>query len=115
MLCLIHHILDDFLFAQIDYDSCLNSLTNAEECCDDNAIPLKKTKREGPAQILDFTGITLNTLQLAVSLPHDKVTKYRDEVKGQLLSKSVRLRHMQRVVGMLNFACKVVPGGRAFL
>ena len=68
----------------------------------------------GPEQSLPFVGIQLDTNDMTASLPLDKVVKFGDAISSFLNSKSVSLRQIQSLSGMLNFACSVIAPARAF-
>lgn len=111
------HVLDDFLFIHKLQAGCQDALSKFQALCEDLGIPLAPDKTIGPLQILIFLGIELDTINFFSRLPEDKVKKCRQEIV-QLLStkvKSVRLKQLQSVIGLLNFACRVVIPGRAFL
>lgn len=110
-----HHILDDFLLISPNEEKSDKNLEQTETCCDKNGIPLKAKKTVKTKIRLDFTGITLDTSTLTVSLPDDKLEKCSQGIDELLNAKSVRLRKLLSILGMLNFACTVITPGRAFL
>ena len=82
-----------------------------EEC----RILIAPEKREGPDQKLAFLGITLDvTLSLAV-LPDDKLSRCRELLREAMTRKTMTLKALQSLFGHLNFACRVMVPGRAFL
>lgn len=78
-------------------------------------IPLAKDKTEGPTTCLTFAGIELDTVAMEARLPKDKKTKALDHIQAIMYRKSTTLRDLQSIIGLLNFACRVVWPGRAFL
>ena len=108
------HILDDFLFISPDYHKCQGALHTFQSICRDIGVPLAPEKTEGPAQSLAFAGIHLNTVEMYASLPMDKVQKFISYIDLALPKRSVTLREMQSLTGMLNFACQIMPPARAF-
>ena len=77
-------------------------------------IPLALEKEEGPATMLDFLGITLDTVQMEAWLPDDKLSRIRNDIRAWLGRKTVTKREILSLVGMLQHAGKVVRGGRTF-
>ena len=67
------HILDDFLFISPTHLGCQQALHIFTTICQDIGVPLAPDKTVGPAMILDFAGIRLNTIDMYASLPPDKV------------------------------------------
>ena len=78
-------------------------------------IPLAPGKTIGPSQVLELLGIELDSNTMEARLPKDKVEKVRQELNTWLNRKSATLQELQSLIGLLNFACKVVPPGRPFL
>ena len=48
-------------------------------------------------------------------LPPDKLNRLSIELDAWHIKKSATLQELQSLIGTLNFACKVIPPGRAFL
>jgi hypothetical protein len=48
-------------------------------------------------------------------LPTDKILKTRSILSEFLCRRKATLKEVQSLIGLLNFACTVVPPGRAFL
>ena len=69
----------------------------------------------GPDRALQFAGITLDTELMEVRLPEEKLDKCLSQLSYFCSRKSVTLKELQALIGLLNFACCVVVPGRAFL
>ena len=108
------HILDDFLFIAPTYSKCLRALELFVSICKDIGVPLAPDKTVGPSKILDFAGIRLDTIDMAASLPPDKVSKFTSAIDSMIPARSVKLKQIQSLAGMLNFACGVIAPARAF-
>ena len=111
---IVLHILDDFLIIAPTYSSCLSTLNLFISICQDIGVPLAPDKTVGPSQVLEFAGIRLDTVQMVASLPPDKIDKFSSAIQNMLESKSVQLKQIQSLAGMLNFACGVIAPARAF-
>ena len=72
-------------------------------------------KPVGPATCLQFAGITLDTVNMHARLPEDKLARCRGLLTEFYNKRSVTLKELQSLIGLLNFACSVVLPGRAFL
>ncbi len=115
------HILDDFLLIEPKADTvpheipCQQSLSAMMLTFKNLNIPIAPGKTQGPTQVLEFMGITLDTLRMEARLPADKIDRLK-EIFAQFESRhSCTLKQLQSLIGTLNFACKVVPPGRPFL
>ena len=64
---------------------------------------------------LQFAGITLDSVRLEARLPEEKLQKCRNLLTDFLSRRSVCLKELQSLIGLLNFTCLVVVPGRAFL
>jgi hypothetical protein len=83
--------------------------------CEVLGVPIKSEKTEGPATSLVFLGIELDTCLMEARLPQDKIEKIKIALKSVQKCKKIKLRDLQSLIGLLNFACYVVVPGRAFL
>ena len=68
-----------------------------------------------PTTCMTFLGIEVNTLTLTISIPADKLQEIL-EVLAQWNDKvEASLKQVQKLAGLLNFACKCVRSGRIYL
>ena len=107
--------LDDFLLGAASKLIGQNDLENFISMCTDIGIPIAEEKTFNPSRVMTFLGIEIDTQQRQVRLPDEKVHQCVQEIKGLIGCKKVRLRKLQSVIGLLNFACQVILPGRAFL
>ncbi|KAM4028647.1 uncharacterized protein ACNLHF_023941 [Anomaloglossus baeobatrachus] len=110
----IIHYLDDFLFVAQDSSRCSYLLNSFCSLMQRFGVPLSSEKTVGPARCLTFLGIELDSVQMVFCLPPDKISKLLGLVKGFLAVSKVTLKQMQSLLGMLVFACRVMPMGRVF-
>ena len=111
----ISHVLDDSIFVASTAKTYEEGLQCFMEICDDLGIPIAHHKTMGPERVLPFLGITLDTIKMEARLPQDKLDKCIGLITEMIRKKSVRLRELQSLLGLLNFCCSVVLPGRAFL
>ena len=111
----IIHLLDDFLIAAPSVHQCRINLNAFLSLCDYLGVPIAPEKTLGPFRVLSFAGIELDTMRMEARLPDDKLEKCRTLISTFLRRKKVKLRELQSLIGLLNFACSVVVPGRAFL
>ena len=109
------HILDDFLFIAQTKEQCERDLANFISLCNYLGVPLAPEKTVGPDQVLQFAGITLDSVRMEARLPDEKLQKCRNLLIDFLSRRSVCLKELQSLIGLLNFTCLVVVPGRAFL
>ena len=111
----ILHYLDDFLFVESSQTSKVgNTLKLFQEVCNKIGIPLASDKTTLPTTLLMFLGIDIDTQNLIMRLPNEKLVKLSQKIRDTLDSSKITLKDMQSLLGLLNFACKVVAPGRTF-
>ena len=69
----------------------------------------------GPAVVIPLLGIELDSQQMVVRLPQEKLLKLRTLVAKWRKRKCCTKRELQSLAGHLSHACKVVRLGRRFL
>ena len=109
------HILDDFLFIAKTKEQCARDLQNFILMCDYLRVPLASEKTVGSDTVLQFAGITLDSVLFEARLPEDKLAKCRVMLHNFYTRRTVTLKELQSLIGLLNFACTVVAPGRVFL
>ena len=108
------HVLDDFLFLARSKRECQQYLSSFLNLCSSLGVPIAPEKTKGPARVLDFVGLELNSIEMSVKLPSEKIIKYLSSINQALSSKSISKRDIQVLAGQLNFASSVVMAGKAF-
>ena len=73
----IHYLDDYLLFSRLSSKECADALSLALQLCKCLGIPVSAHKLEGPATILTFRGILLDTLKLEMRLPDDKLYRLK--------------------------------------
>ncbi|XP_043910247.1 uncharacterized protein LOC122787541 [Protopterus annectens] len=110
------HYLDDFLFiGKEDTGECQQALDTFQQVCRELGVPLARDKTEGPTNRLAFLGIEIDSFNGQCRLPIDKVQKLRLLLSQVLTQNKITLKQLQELVGLMNFACKVIPVGRSFM
>ena len=112
----ISHILDDFIILGPPASSIADLALEAFLLfCRDCGIPIKSSKTVLPSTCVVVHGIEVDTVNMQARLPEDKLTKARSLLVAFSRRRRVRSRDLQSLLGFLNFACKVILPGRAFL
>ena len=109
------HVLDDFLFIASSYDRCMQDLKDFLSMCQYAHIPIANDKTIGPAEVLEFLGITIHIPLQCTQLPANKVSRCIALLESALTKRKLSLLEIQQLLGHLNFACKAVVPGRPFL
>ena len=118
---LIVHYMDDFLFVAGNGEersqslSCQMLVERFESICKKFGVPLAADKAAGPATVLVFLGLEIDTVNQTVSIPEDKLKSVIEKVRGASEASALTLRALQSVIGSLAFVCRAISPGRAFL
>ena len=110
----VTHYLDDFVFIAPTKGACQEHLSNFTAACGELGVPIAGKKTEGPAQVLSYLGLVIDTVSCQVKVPADKVSKITRQVEGILGKTKATLVQIQSLIGSLNFLCRAVAPGRAF-
>ncbi len=78
-------------------------------------MPLDDGKEEGPAAVLIFLGMELDTQQGEVRLPRERLLGLRKKLEEWRGMKPCRKQELLSVVGHLSHACRAVRAGRSFM
>jgi len=110
------HYLDDFLtMGPPSSPTCQRNLDTLVRICSYLGVPLALEKVEGPATVLPFLGIVLDTVRMEARLPEEKFSKLKEEVSQRLYRTDAKKQEILSLVGSLQHATKVVRCGRAFI
>ena len=96
-------------------DWCEADLGNFVSLCHHLGVPLAPEKTAGPDTVLQFAGITLDSVKGEARLPDEKLQKCRVLLHNFYKRRTVKLKELQSLIGLLNFTCQVIVPGCAFL
>ena len=112
----IIHVLDDFLFiGPPGSEICNQSLRVFRLMCASLGVSLKEEKTTMANTQLVFLGIEIDTQAMEMRLPLEKLDKIKQSLDSMKYKRKIRLRELQSLIGLLNFACLVVVPGRTFV
>ena len=111
----ILHYLDDFLIiSPAKSPKGSQDLNTVLNLFDRLRVPVDHKKIEGPTTQLTFLGIEMDTENLILRLPDNKLSVLKETVREWLTQKSCSVRDLQLLAGKLHHACKIVCSGRTF-
>lgn len=111
----VTHYLDDFLFIGTSFASSGGALSAFTDICEQLGVPLAQEKTVGPVQVITYLGLEIDTLSQQVRVPLVKIRALCSKIHAALGRSKISLVDLQSLVGSLNFVCKAVAPGRAFL
>ena len=107
--------LDDFLVVGATKEECQQGYDTLCDLLVALGFQLSSNKLVPPTQELVFLGVLFNTVALTLSLPAQKLAELKGVIASYGNRKRASKRQLQQLAGRLNWACKVVFGGRTFL
>ena len=112
----VWHILDDFVFVgPSSSTACQEHLSSFLSLAKTLHLPIKESKTFNQATIMTVCGIEIDTIQMLMRLPDEKLERIKHMLHELRFRTKVTLRQLQSLIGVLNFSCTVVPPGRTFL
>lgn len=111
---LLIHYLDDFLGGDKSESGCKENMAIFKDSMEEIGVPLADEKTEGPCQVLVFLGLELDSREMVVRIPSDKIKEVVEKIQGVISKKSATLKQLQSLIGSLNFCCRAIAIGRPF-
>ena len=106
------HYLDDFALVEHNYERAMDAKGEICELFQFLGLP---SKLKGPSTSLTFLGIQVDTFQMQLHFPADKLKRLLGELHRARGRRTVTRRELQSLTGLLQHAATVVRPGRAFL
>ncbi|CAC5410527.1 unnamed protein product [Mytilus coruscus] len=67
----------DSVVHYLDDSTCLNLMSEFDCLCDHLGVPLAHDKTVGPTHVLTFLGLEINTIEMSVKIPQEKLLKLK--------------------------------------
>lgn len=107
--------LDDWIIVAPTYQECLNGMNTLLSLLRKLGFQINYSKMEGPSQRLVFLGILLDSLDMTLYLPSEKIADLLCTLQYFRTRQKVTKRKLQKLAGKLNWASQCVYGGRIFM
>jgi hypothetical protein len=78
-------------------------------------VPLADNKTVGPTTLLTFVGLLIDTVNMIVKIPVDKVERLTFGINLILNSNKMKVKDFESIIGLMAFCARAIPSGRAFL
>ena len=107
--------LDDFLIIEPSQQQCQIAVDTLINLLQSLGFTINWSKVVQPSQSLCFLGVEMDTVNRVLQLPRARVSELLDILNLTLTKRKCQKHHLQRLVGKLSWAARVVRGGRTFL
>ena len=109
--------MDDLFFAALCKALCDGQVRVFLDLCDSICFPVSLEKTFWGSQLLTFLGLLIDTVNKRISIPVEKLEKALELIDYVLnkKNKEITLHKLQQLAGFLNFLCRCVVPGRAFV
>ena len=107
--------LDDILIIGESKEKCWLALDSTVNLLTSLGLDVNWNKMEYPSQIVTFLGVKIDTASRTLTLPDDKLSELKELVALWNTKKRVSKLDLLKLCGKLNWACRVIRGGRTFL
>jgi len=104
--------LDDFLIIEPTQLQCKAAFDILLNLLESLGFTINWTKVVFPAQCLVFLGVEIDTVKRELRLPEDRVSELLFVLKETSSKRKCSKLHLQRLIGKLSWAARVVRGAR---
>lgn len=107
--------IDDFLLIAPTREECNNALHCLINLVRRFGFHISWNKVVGPTQRITFLGIEIDTRDCTLSLGEQKLAKVHQQLDEFSKKRRASKQQLQRLAGLLNWACQGIRGGKFFL
>ena len=107
--------LDDLVIVSHDRHTAQRDFQAARQLLRDLALPEATDKAQEPAQVIRWLGININTTEMSLSIPEDKLRQVLETVRKYEKARSVSKKTLQSILGLLLHVAKCVRPARLFV
>ncbi len=112
----VGHYLDDFITVGAPGSrKCHNNLERILAACQRLGVPIAPEKCAGPASVLVYLGLELDSNQMEVRLPEEKLRRTLGLVREWVGWKACKRKELDSLLGHLQHTATVVRPGRTFV
>ena len=101
-ICFIHY-LDDYLWVHKHFIVCLRAGQAVKQVAQEIGPPLAEDKFFGPVQVLEFLGLTIDSIHMVLAIPSDKATSILQDIQVVIKSKKCLVKQLQALARQLNY------------
>ena len=110
----VANYLDDFLVFGKSFAQCQHAQSTLINLLGDLGFYVSWKKCSSLSTSVRYLGIIINSIEMSLSLPEDKLSKLHTELEFFQGRTRATKKQLQRLCGMISHCAKVVRGGRTF-
>ena len=108
------HYLDDFFTVHKLGPVCGEIIGTLRQVCPEISIPISLDKSVGPVQIIEFLGLTIDSILMVVRISQDKLQDIRGILFNMIKKQKAMGYELESIAGKLNFISRIIPAGCCF-
>jgi hypothetical protein len=109
------HLLDDFLGLNSPDDVAERTMAVMKMVFKKLNIAISERKTMGPSPVMEFLGITLDSIRMEARLPRNKVERMKQLLDHCMTRKTCTKQELLSLLGHLHYASRVMLPGRSFV
>jgi hypothetical protein len=107
--------LDDYICINSTFEGCQKMLLDLMFIVRKLGFWINYKKVVGPTQCITFLGIVIDSLNMEIRLPDDKLAKCKASLDHLCGLTRASKKQLQHIIGLLNWAAGAINGGRVYL
>ena len=111
---MIYYLDDFFTVPKLAY-VCSNIMGIFMQVCQEIGMLVSFEKAVGLVQVIQFLGLTIDTILMVIKVPDDKRTNILKIMPKIVWKRKATSLDLQSLAGKSNFLCKAVPAGKPFI
>ena len=107
--------LDDYYFVAWLRSLCDQQIQTFLDICHQISVPISLEKTVWSTTSIVFLGLLIDSVKRIVAIPIEKVICATNMIEHLLNHKKMTVHQLQKLCGFLNFLCRAIAPGRAFM
>ena len=109
------HYLDNFFTVHKLNHTCGYIMATFKQVYYEIGMPILLDKSVGPVQVIEFLGLTINSVLMVVRVPDDKLQDISGILIAMIKKQKATGYELESLAGKLNFISRIIPVGRSFI
>ena len=109
------YYLDDIITITNSQPSCQSSLNTILDTCSNAGFKISTKKTVGPARVITFLGIQIDTEKKVLSMSQEKLNEIRTELLAWRDKNYCSKRDILSILGKMNFCSQMILNGKKFM